>query len=643
MPTALRFTAEAALSPAGDGRVPRLGASLAPPIVARLGFGATPALGPRALTVGKSCDDIARGQCVADRSSDCDDLVGVARGRCLLEIQAECRDAFGCPTGYGCSPGGPGSICCPSGQTNCSGVCKALRTDPANCGSCGHVCAPGSACCSGVCRTVAADPANCGACGVVCPPGMACNGGVCGCPPGQTLCGNVCVDLASDSENCGVCGNRCPPSAQCRSGVCAPKACDDIARGQCVADRSSDCDDLVGVARGRCLLEIQAECRDAFGCPTGYGCSPGGPGSICCPSGQTNCSGVCKALRTDPANCGSCGHVCAPGDVCCNGVCSNLATDPSNCGSCGTVCTGGKICQNGVCVCPPGMTDCGGTCRNLLIDHANCGSCGRACDARENCQNGVCVCRAEFPTRCPTGCANLSNDVANCGSCGTVCTGGKICQNGVCVCRPGMTDCGGTCRNLQNDTSSCGACGKACAFGQGCCAGTCKNLANDTDNCGSCGHVCTATSCSGDRKCVNGSCLTPQPVLVTAENPTSLCYVGSATPLAFSPTEATTCVQQQFPGLKIGTGGGAFFHQIYRLGQTCIQAQTPALSESDALACVKFNNVGAVVVAGACQDCFPYDNCRGKCVDRSSDNANCGFCDAVCSPGTTCINGFCTT
>jgi hypothetical protein len=45
--------------------------------------------------------------------------------------------------------------------------------------------------------------------------------------------------------------------------------------------------------------------------------------SVTCPAGQTNCSGVCKNLQTDAANCGTCGHACTDGTpVCMGGACT---------------------------------------------------------------------------------------------------------------------------------------------------------------------------------------------------------------------------------------------------------------------------------------------------------------------------------
>jgi hypothetical protein len=335
-------------------------------------------------------------------------------------------------------------------------------------------------------------------------------------------------------------------------------SCDNQLLSDCRVGVAQDCAGLTGQAGAQCRAQGFAECRDAFGCPAVLRCSPGGPGSICCPATQTNCAGTCRSLASDPQNCGACGVVCAPGELCCSGACSNTASDPRNCGGCGNVCTGGKICQGGVCVCPPGLTDCGGVCRNL------------------------------------------ATDVQNCGGCGTVCTGGKICQGGVCVCPPGLTDCNGTCRDLASDPAACGGCTTICPTGNLCCGGVCRDVATDVQNCGSCNTVCPQ-SCSGVRRCNNGSCVSPAPITVFAEDNASSCVVGIFTPLAFTQSEATSCVQDQFPTLKVGVPTTTFFSaQVLCTGFQCRDVSGLSLSQSDWVSCVQFQNQGCTVSAGAC-------------------------------------------
>ena len=44
-----------------------------------------------------------------------------------------------------------------------------------------------------------------------------------------------------------------------------------------------------------------------------------------------------------------CCSVCPPGQAECSGVCKNLGTDNANCGACARACGGGTSCQNGTC------------------------------------------------------------------------------------------------------------------------------------------------------------------------------------------------------------------------------------------------------------------------------------------------------
>lgn len=56
--------------------------------------------------------------------------------------------------------------------------------------------------------------------------------------------------------------------------------------------------------------------------------------------------------------------------------CTDLKSDEANCGSCGNVCTIGTFCFNGTCKCLEGETLCGGRCVDTSFDPNNCGKCG---------------------------------------------------------------------------------------------------------------------------------------------------------------------------------------------------------------------------------------------------------------------------
>jgi hypothetical protein len=274
------------------------------------------------------------------------------------------------------------------------------------------------------------------------------------CPSPEVLCGSLCYDLRSDVSNCGRCGTKCAAGQVCTAGACK---CPDGSTGDC---------------------------------------TPAG-----CPTGQASCSGTCR----------------------------DLSGDPANCGKCGTACPGGQVCASGQCMlsCPSGETDCGGSCRDLTTDTAHCGTCSTACDAGQLCSAGKCAlsCQPGL-TECSGTCRDLMTDPAHCGACGTACGPGRLCSGGACAnsCMPNLTDCGGTCRDLTSDDANCGACNNACATfthcagGQCCrltanatCNGVCTDTRSDAANCGACGTVCL-----GGQVCWNG-CRAP----VTAYTATS--------------------------------------------------------------------------------------------------------------------------
>ena len=328
---------------------------------------------PLVCSVGDKClagfCDPATGQCAATPVScddsnvctddSCDPAIGCVHVPTANPPQAHetfCNDGvdndcdgFTDGADSDCTPAcGPGfhecgGACVNNNSTSSCGASCTPCTPPANATSscdgttCGFACNPGFLSCGGVC--VPNDTANCGACGHVCP-GPAngngsptCNSGSCGvsCNPGLTHCLDRCVDLRTDLNNCGQCGQSCPPvpggTATCNEGAC----------GVTCSSGSDNCDGNL-----------------ANGCET--------------------------SLLTDPNNCGSCGHVClspaglvglgnpmciegtcagtcVPGLVVCGasgdggGACVEPFDDPANCGTCGHVCPNSyPNCMGGACV-----------------------------------------------------------------------------------------------------------------------------------------------------------------------------------------------------------------------------------------------------------------------------------------------------
>lgn len=68
----------------------------------------------------------------------------------------------------------------------------------------------------------------------------------------------------------------------------------------------------------------------------------------CCTDPNTNIK-LCWDVGLNYSDkCGSCTNRCRFGQFCCRGVCSTLRSDPKNCGYCGHVCKG-VPCKNGMC------------------------------------------------------------------------------------------------------------------------------------------------------------------------------------------------------------------------------------------------------------------------------------------------------
>src|SRR5262249_31452900 len=150
---------------------------------------------------------------------------------------------------------------------------------------------------------------------------------------------------------------------------------------------------------------------------------------------------------------------CAGSEVLdCNGIADdgcevNWRTDPQNCGSCGHTCAPGGECIDGVCGCPPGRGPCEGGCKDLTTDDEHWGASGYSCfdhqpadvpDPPTNmfygCAAGQCTtlkcdrssgfwedCNGRLDDGCEI---DLASDTANCGQCGNECAPGKACFEG---------------------------------------------------------------------------------------------------------------------------------------------------------------------------------------------------------------------
>lgn len=395
-------------------------------------------------------------------------------------------------------------VICPTGQTQCMGVCVNLQDNEANCGMCGAACMGMATCNMGTCGAICAAPSE--------------------------MCGDECINTNTDNENCGDCGNACDAGEFCVGGTCM---------GTCGGPDSTlmmcgvDCVDTA-TDEANC-----GACDNA--CPAGQNCVDG---DCACPTGTTPCGDTCANTQNDAENCGTCGTACDAGEFCirgdcqptcggmpgsplmmCGADCVDTTNDPANCGECDNACPSGQFCVGGACACGGDLTDCDGACVDLQSDSANCSACGMACADGEICNAGVCDTGCGDLDRCGTGCADLQNDPTNCGMCGNACPAGQTCSAGACSCGPGFRDCGGTCVPT-NDPNNCGACGTVCsgatpvcnldvgtgvaACASGCnpmvpsemrCGGSCVDTSNNNAHCGSCGN-----SCGGGSTCTAGAC-----------------------------------------------------------------------------------------------------------------------------------------
>ncbi|MBI5534872.1 MAG: DUF11 domain-containing protein [Deltaproteobacteria bacterium] len=345
-------------------------------------------------------------------------------------------------------------------------------------------------------------------------------------------------DLQTDPQSCGSCGTVCSfPHATpaCTQGVCTVAWC---------APGWSDCD---GQKTNGCEYDSNGLLTDPNNCgscgnkcvyPEATAvCNAGTCGLGTCNPGFSNCNGLpadgCEyansGLQSDPANCGTCGHVCLSGFVCLAGACA-VDTCPTGFSDCDGISANG--CEYANAGFATDVNHCGSCTTVCATPHAtpvcNAGSCGvGTCNAGYSDCNGVAVDGCEFDN------AGFASDPNHCGGCSTVCAfqhADGACVSGACaisVCQQGFSNCNGVAADgceyddtgFATDVNHCGGCATPCApvNGVGACVASVCTVAScatgfwnlDGDAANGCEYACTKasatdTTCNGIDDDCNG-------------------------------------------------------------------------------------------------------------------------------------------
>jgi hypothetical protein len=300
-----------------------------------------------------------------------------------------------------------------------------------------------------------------------------------------------------------------------------------------------------------------------FGMAGDKGETPGMGGEAGSDDPGSDCKNV--NLKTDPSNCGACGHQCTisgANAACVEGRCELERCRPNRYDlngriedGCEYTCYGDPLNEE---ICNLQDDDCDGEKDEgfeLETDPDNCGLCGFACDlshATAKCEAGQCQ-----VDRCDPGFVSTSGDPAD--GCDYACEfrdkDKQVCTPpapgqpnpkgcGVEVCDDVDQDCDGDFSDVTDEDSPCSdfcandACEGECTFGTTQCIGSvlvcipgktpslevcdgkdndCNgeadddfHLETDTENCGSCGNSCVGTLPHAFAKCEAGACVIDQ-------------------------------------------------------------------------------------------------------------------------------------
>ncbi len=404
-----------------------------------------------------------------------------------------------------------------------------------------------------------------------------------------------------DTGEPGVCRDGAPA---CRNGTMVCARVGERGNETC-NDQDDDCDGLTDEAlTTSCYPAADGGCTDDDGDGV-YECTGTcRAGEIRCVEGtETGCEDAVAIVME------ACGVTPAADDDCDGAVdegcpCSTGETQACYGGSDGTEGVGPCIAGTQSCVggafgdCEGQRVDTAETCANPGVDD----DCDGTMDDIPMLGMG---CMGSMPGECSLGTRACSGDVLVCD------TPEPTAER----CDGADDDCDGSVDedfDVSTDAMNCGACGAACSMGSECCDSACVDTTADPMNCGGCG-----VTCGSGESCCGGAC-------VDTDADAMNCGACGAT----CPGDCCggTCTDVRTDATNCGSCGAGCGSSESCCGGTCASPTAPACT-------------------GCPTDCSASGEscCSGSCVDMMNDEANCGGCGTMCSPGQVCCGGSCVT